>query len=135
MWERFPSLPTEPLPASPFERGLCLRNGLIAAATDGTMSGDDYKNLRREFMEDPTTADLLPSFVRSCLDVGDFWSFIKNEFRHYEERRVFLREQFQPLVMFLERKDTPAADLISDTLLKFDEGGVHRAWRKGSGRL
>lgn len=118
------------LPSDPFERALLLRNGLTSHATDGGMDPGTYKLLRKEFMSDPATTDLLPSFVRACMDTSDFWNFIKGKFRSYQERRDFLREQFEPLVLFLERRGSPAVELISDALLHYDEGGVHGAWRK-----
>lgn len=118
------------LPALAVERALFLRNGLIGAATGGNMQEDSYKALRKEFMADPETCELLPPFVRTCHDPSDFWSFIKVEFGTYAERRTHLREAFAPLLTFLERRGTPAAELISDVLLTYDDDGVHRAWQK-----
>ena len=130
MWNQPEQAEPQPLPSSVLERALTLRNGLISHATDGGMDDRTYKLLRKEFMEDPSTVDLVPAFVRTCMDTGDFWSFIKGKFRHYQERRDFLREEFGPLLLYLERKGSPAVDLISDALLRYDESGVHRAWRK-----
>lgn len=130
MWDHLDWAAPPPLPSSAVERALALRNGLLSHATDGGMDDNNYKLLRKEFMEDPSTVDLLPAFVRTCIDTGDFWSFIKGKFRHYQERRDFLREEFGPLLLFLERKASPAVDLISSALLSYDESGVHRAWRK-----
>jgi hypothetical protein len=81
-------------------------------------------------MDDPETLGLLPQFVRTCMDSADFWSHIKASFGSYEERRVYLRAEFQPLIGFLERRATPGANMISDALISFDEGGVHRSWQK-----
>jgi hypothetical protein len=94
------------------------------------MDDRNYKLLRKEFIEDPSTVELLPQFLRTCIDAGDFWRFIKGKFRHYQERRDFLREEFGPLLLFLEQKDSPAVDLISDALRSYDESDVHRVWRK-----
>lgn len=118
------------LPASAAERALLLRNGLISQATNGSMQDGTYKALRKEFMADPDTCELLPAFVRTCHDPGDFWSYIKVEFSTYAERRTFIREAFTALLAFLERRGTPAAELISDVLISYDEDGVHRAWQK-----
>lgn len=126
----FPTATPDVLPDSAVERALFLRNGLIGAATGGTMQEASYRALRAEFMTDSDTCPLLPTFVRTCHDPGDFWSFIKIEFDNYAERRKFLREAFAPMLAFLERRGTPAVELISDVLLTFDEDGIHRAWQK-----
>ncbi len=126
----FTKRPAEQLPTAPLERALCLRNGLISEATGGSIDVETYKLLRGEFMEDPDTRDLLPQFVRTCRDPSDFWSHIKTAFSTYAERRAHLREAFDPLLAFLERRGSPAADIISEVLLSYDAEGVHRAWQK-----
>jgi hypothetical protein len=126
----FPASEPEPLPSAAFDRALHLRNGLTAFATGGSFDDSDYRSLRKEFSDDPSTRELLPSFMRSCRDVGDFWSFIKFEFAHYQERRDFLRKEFEPLLTFLERRGSAASDMISGVLLNYDAGSVHRAWDK-----
>lgn len=118
------------LPASPYERAMTLRNGLIGQATGSSMDATTYKLLRTEFMEDGETRALLPQFVRTCRETGDFWEHIKAAFSTYAERRTHLREAFDPLLTFLERRGSPAADAIADVLLNYSEEGVHRAWNK-----
>lgn len=82
------------------------------------------------FTQDPETRALLPEFVRTCADTGDFWQFIKYELGTYRERRDFLRSSFQPLLQFLENRGSPAVEMISEALMSYDEDGVHRAWQK-----
>lgn len=131
VWDEiFSKDPAEELPTSAFERALLLRNGLTNAATGGSMDADTYSLLRREFMEDPETRELLPQFVRTCRDTGDFWEHIKLAFGTYAGRRAHLRDAFSPLLDFLERRGSPAAEMISEVLLSYDADGVHRAWQK-----
>ena len=120
----------EELPTAALERALVLRNGLLSEATGGSIDDGIYRQLRREFMDDPDTRELLPQFVRTCRDRGDFWGHIKAAFGTYAERRTHIRSAFEPLLAFLERRSSPAVEMISEALLSYDPDGVHRAWQK-----
>jgi hypothetical protein len=122
--------PVANLPKEPSERALAFRNGLISEATGSSMDGNVYRLLRAEFMADPSTTLLLPQFVRTCADTGDFWQFIKYEFGSYRERRDYLSREFQPLINSLERNEAPVVGYVSATLQKFDTDGVASAWNK-----
>lgn len=72
------------------ERVTYLQNVLIARAT-GTLPDDgQYQAVRRELLESREVGDLVPSFVRSCRDLSQFWGFIKPRFASYAERRQFV---------------------------------------------
>ena len=47
----------------------------------------------------------LPSFMRTCRSLDEFWGFIKPKFEHYAERRSFLRDEFDPVLTFLEESN------------------------------
>jgi Abortive infection C-terminus len=94
------------------------------------MDDGHFKILRSEFMADPTTDGLLPEFVRTCADTGDFWQFIKHEFSTYAERREFLRKQFSPLFEYAEKAHQPSVSIITDTLDNFDAENVGTVWGK-----
>jgi hypothetical protein len=116
---------------SDFERAQYLQNMLISDATGGTAEDRDYQTLRRLFVSNPETKDLLPSFVKTNRDLAQFWQFIKHKFDHYAERRGFIYSEFTPLLDFLEGKTpAPADNAISDALRSFDEEGVHSVWSK-----
>lgn len=127
--------PIADLPVARSERALAFRNGLTSEATGGSMDASVYRLLRTEFMADSATAALLPKFIRTCADTGDFWQFIKYEFSSYRERRDYLRAEFQSLIDYLEREPAPASDKISEALEAFDEHGVGAAWRKALKRV
>ena len=61
------------LPNTPMERVAVLENLLTARATgDMSSSKGVYEYLRREFMVDPATKNLLPEFVRTCRSLDVF---------------------------------------------------------------
>ena len=113
------------------EKAECLQNMLISHATGGSAEEQDYKLLRRHFMDSSSTSELLPKFVRTNRDLSQFWGFIKYEYSTYQERRNFIYAEFASLLDFLEGKNRKPADLtITDELKNFDEDGVHSIWMK-----
>ena len=76
---------------------------LMSVATGGGSDGSIYRQLRSDLIAEHRLRDTLPEFVRTCRDIGAFWSLIKSKFGHYEERRQYLRQQFEPALMLLEK--------------------------------
>lgn len=114
-----------------FERAAYLQSLLVSHATGGVGDGNDYKLLRKHFLDNPETATLTPQFVRTNRDLEQFWNFIKHKFAHYAERREIIWSEFRPLLDFLEgRIRKPSDEGISDVLKNFDADGVHSAWAK-----
>jgi hypothetical protein len=125
----------EDLPNNPVERAIALQELLVARATGGTAHEADYQQLRRTFMEDETTRDFLPTFVRTCRNLDTFWGWIKGQADKYDPRRTIIRDAFGPLLDLLEGKNRAPADReISEALESFDEEGVHRAWSRALDR-
>ncbi|MGY2938849.1 hypothetical protein ACVWZ6_008451 [Bradyrhizobium sp. GM6.1] len=123
------------LPTEQADRALALQEMLVAMATGGSGIDPDYRLLRKEFMERPDTAKLLPQFVRACRTLATFWEWIKGQAPTYAERRIIIRQAFASLLDHLERGGAAPADgSISKVLESFDEPGVHKAWTKALDR-
>jgi hypothetical protein len=119
------------LPSARLERGLLLMNLMIERATGNYADDATYQLLRREFVEDRATADLLPAYVRTCRDIEAFWPIAKSLSPKWEGRRVKIREDFEPLLDFLERSTSrPLDDAASGVLGAFSADGVEAMWRK-----
>lgn len=117
----------------PLDKVRQLEGILIDRATGGNPSSEEYSKLRLELLRDSTTKDLLPQFVEINNELDKFWSFIKLRFKHYEERRNFIWNEFGPLIGYLEQNIIaahPADDDISAILFNFDTEHVHIAWQK-----
>ncbi|HIG74978.1 MAG TPA: abortive phage resistance protein [Bacteroidetes bacterium] len=119
------------------ERAELLQNLLLNMATDGDADGSEYQQLRQEMLRDQRTRELLPRFVVTSRDLGQFWSFIKYKFSTYQERREYIWEQFRPLIDSLEGVRTasapPDAD-IDSALAQYDAEHVFVAWQKALAR-
>ncbi len=89
-----------------FEEIEMLQNLLVSRATGGEAHDVQYKSLRGELVNDSFVRDRLPRFVRTCLDLNQFWNFIKKKFGTYQERREYIWREFRPLLGRTEDMDT-----------------------------
>lgn len=112
-----------------------LQHMTIDRATGGNVDDDEYKRLRRRVLSSSKIEDELPNFVETCRSIRQFWSFIKQKFSTYEERRQFIWSEFAPALNKLESKtESPADDSISDALKLLDAGYVDEVWDKALAR-
>ncbi len=84
-------------------------------------------------MRDSAIRERIPQFVRNCDELSKFWGFIKAHFGTYEDRRMFIWEEFGALIASLEENiivGQPADDDISAIIINFDTEYVHIAWQK-----
>ncbi|TGL69455.1 abortive infection family protein [Leptospira kmetyi] len=114
-----------------FEKAFLLKNTLIAAATNDQLETGDYIELRKFFYDHPVAGKLLPDYLKKNRTGTDFWQFIKNKFKHYQERRSFINESLQPLLDFAERSEqVPSDQIISIRLENFGMDYVQEIWDK-----
>lgn len=117
------------------ERARYLEGMLVNQATGGGANNIEYQKLRHHFIQSSSVSSLLPSFVRSCRDLTQFWQFIKRKFDNYAERREFIWGEFSELIDYLEgRLSTPADTSISEGLKNFDSDEVQAVWQKALDR-
>jgi len=79
-----------------------LINILIARATGGDVSDDDYRHLRNYFIQNPSFKRLLPKIVLNSYDLNHYWQTIKYQFSTYAERRSYIWEEITPIKKFIE---------------------------------
>jgi Abortive infection C-terminus len=103
-------------------------NLLVSRATGGEESEARYRALRERLIRE-TDDQKLPSFVRTCRNLGQFWGFIK-KWQTYAERREIIWDAFRPLVEALEEGGRPADEAIAESLTSLDAEHVSRAWGK-----
>lgn len=107
---------------------------ILCGAATGPWSPEtntEYKKLRDGLINMPGINAKVPAFVRSCRELGEFWSFIKPKFGTYKLRREFLQEAFDPLLTHLESMGMSPSDFsAADHLEKCDYESVQSAWMK-----
>jgi hypothetical protein len=111
-----------------------LQNLLVAQATGKGAEDRAYLPLRSQLLQDPIVGKLLPRFVRTCRDLGQFWDFIQPKFKHYAERREFIRTEFQTALDAAESRPSPGADTTKDVLSRLSSQSVQDAWHRALAR-
>ena len=113
------------------------QNMLVSFATGGQIDHEEYRQLRAELLADPLVSEMIPRFIRTCRDTAQFWQFIKREFAHYQERRVFLWDSFGPIIDTLEtrnRANTPSDPTITEGLEVINSSTVRDTWHTALSR-
>ncbi|MEL6610962.1 MAG: abortive infection family protein, partial [Bacteroidota bacterium] len=100
---------------------------------DDEVSDDEYRQLRAMLLSDESLRAILPRFVVTCRDLGQFWSYIKYARATYQGRRELIWDAFRPLIDALEgisTASTPHDAEVGGVLARFDLEHVHTAWQK-----
>ncbi len=114
-----------------FERAEYFQSMLLSRSTGGEAEESHYLQIRQHLLANPNYSELIPRWIKTNRSLDQFWQFIKNKLPSYAERRSFLNEELNPLLEYLETKQTlPAAKSIDDVLSRFDSDGIHHAWQK-----
>lgn len=107
----------------------------VASGEHMSSYSENYKSLRLELISETQTKVLLPSFIRSCRMINDFWDYIQPLYGTYKERRNHLREQFDPLLTFLEQKSViPHYAVITDSIHTLSCESANYLWSKALSR-
>jgi hypothetical protein len=112
------------------DRVQALQNLLVAQATGGAADNGEYLFLRKELLEHALVGSLIPRFVRTSRDLGQFWQFIKFKFPTYHERRQFIWDEFRAALEAAESGESPVAEAAAEVLQKLSSDAVHAAWRR-----
>lgn len=108
---------------------------MIARVTDGgKVSKHDFEAAREVVLGDPVGKRSAPECVRICREPDAVWSYVKSRdpgLPTYESRRVFLRNEFEPLLSALEQgEETPLDGLVSEQIDTLNAASLERAWAK-----
>jgi len=119
----------EPAGAVLLRRVEDIQDMLIDHATGGRADQPQYTALRRALLDAPRVVPLVPEFVRRSRKLDQFWSFIKNKFPSYQERRTFIYDSFAELAAYAENQiSNPVADAAEDRLHQLNSAEVLRVW-------
>ena len=118
-----------------FEQTEALQNLLVSSATGNSEDDAEYTRLRNFALSQGTLEPLVPRFIRTCRNLGQFWQLIKTSYGTYAERRTFLWDEFRPLLEALERGGmAPSDQFVSEAFEKFDAANIQAVWSKALDR-
>lgn len=109
-----------------------LKEMLVARATgDVTGRDSEYRRLRDILVRVHSTREKLPGFVKACRTLSEFWGHIKPMFGKYQDRREYLKNEFDPLLSMLEASaSSPGSGEAPEVLTRLDWYVVQAAWQK-----
>jgi hypothetical protein len=114
-----------------YEKAEYLYQILVNRSTNGDANNEDYKTLRQYFLNREDTKIKVPDWVRKNRDLAEFWQFIKNRIEGYAPRRSFLKEEFGPLLDYLENgKVEPHIDSVDEGLKILNSDYIGQTWTK-----
>lgn len=108
-----------------------LKTIVIGRATHESFEDDGYIALRRDLIDTAHVRQKIPNFVIQCRTLGEFWTYIKARYSHYQERREYISNEFAPVLEMLELENiTPGDDAVTAALATVDSEHVRAAWEK-----
>lgn len=112
---------------------------LISKATGQLIDAEQetrYKEYRKKLLNVSEVSAMLPSFIKSCSNLNEFWSYIQPKFKTYKERRSFIHEYIDPLLnAIMHPQQSPVQTYATLTLNKLNSDTVHNTWLKSMNRL
>jgi hypothetical protein len=90
-----------------FDRVLSYQDDLVGLFTGGSLDNAAYGAMRNDLLKNAAFGGLGPKFLNRFRDTGSLWSFAKSVDPSWEPRRRFVREQFEPLLDYLEKAPRP----------------------------
>ena len=119
---------------SSLERVEFFQNICLDRATGGLPDESEYSKLRQVLLADSSLVEYLPSWVRTCRSLSQFWQYIK-KIDGYQPRRNFIWTEFNSILSILEASNkNPAADLIAKRLTTINSQYVQDHWSKALDR-
>lgn len=90
------------------------RGALFAAATSGEITDEEFASLRKQLITIPELKDKLPSFVKIYRTPREFFVYMQSMFDHYSERRNYITEQINPIIVLFEESSGDSISSLDD---------------------
>lgn len=108
---------------------------LVSHATGADAVDTEYVELRSVLINDVSIRERLPRFLITCRSLAEFWAFIKAKSATYRERREFLWNAFNDLIIELETAPAfPSDESSASALCRPDRAFVNECWQKALAR-
>jgi len=78
------------------------KNGLLACATNGSFSKEEYQEMRKQIMEINFLKGSLPIFIKVQRSPDEFRRYMQSLYGDYASRRQFISEEINKLILIVE---------------------------------
>ncbi|WP_316848846.1 abortive infection family protein [Pedobacter agri] len=119
-----------------FKKANVLKNACVSRAIGGSPEEENYDLTRKVLLQNEYLKTHLPKFIIENTSIFSFWQFIKAHLPSYYERKVFLNEEFEPLLnASVSSAPQSHHNLITAITKEVDEHYVSEAWNKALRRM
>ena len=92
---------------------------------------EELESVRNELLAEPQLKSVIPDWFIKNRHGSQFWDFIKGKFSTYQERRVFLNDEFGEITEFIEKDGIhPVSISVEEWLGDIDTSDLDKTWRK-----
>lgn len=120
-------------PGSALEAVEELKSCVVARSTGA--ASEHYRELREYLKGFPDVWAKLPTPIRTCRDESEIWGYIKPLFPSYQGRRDHWRDEFSPILDYLESQGrSPAQAVVTTELKRLGHAAVLADWQKALDR-
>jgi len=77
----------------------------------------EYSECRGELLSDKRIEGVVPKFVTQCQNLDEFWEECKEHYDKWDDRREWIRSEFEPLITFIK-------ELASHVQVPIDTEGI-----------
>lgn len=103
----------------------------IGMATGGEFNYDKYELERQKIVSYPELKHILPDWFIECRFGSQYWNFIKLKFSTYQDRRTFLRREFDEIIENIQKGSAKSALIsINKSLLVLENESLNKLWKK-----
>lgn len=121
----------EPETETTYEAVLHLKNIMLARPITASSDDRGYSRRRQRLMAEPEVKDRIPTCVKTCGTLDEFWSFIQSGYPSYGQRRDYISKAFVPLIEYEESKEkSPVGGAVEAAFEAEQWRDPTEAWRK-----
>lgn len=86
--------------------------------SDPVEPGFNYHSERQKLLSNNLTKAYVPAFINTCRTDDMLWSYMKQKFATYAERRMYINNEFLPMISYFEALQFNDTPIQVETLLE-----------------
>lgn len=108
------------------------KSGLLACATDGLFSSQEYQEIRSQILKMECLKSSLPTFIKVNRSPNEFRRYMQSLYQDYASRRRFISEEINKLILIIEEEpDIFESSIKAELVLgeRLGHGGFGQVYR------
>ncbi|WP_216846733.1 abortive infection family protein [Mucilaginibacter sp. L196] len=120
-----------------YKKVMVLKSLLTSRATGGDGNEEYFQVIRKDLLAHPKLKVHVPEYVQKSNNLYEYWQFIKHHLPYYAERRFFIKDTFEGLVVAsLELNGhAPHETHVNEVVQTVNEQYISETWNKALQRM